>query len=229
MNTKPDSIGHALAHDIKNRSFVEHCELPACTLARLFKVAAKALHAEDRGLHAALEMQNSVRRHQLSCGLGLTYWVYETTLVYTIWKAWLPEIEVNWEVKSNATKRGTKKKTQWFDLQLYDGAVERHVEAKWWNTKVNGVVSDINRLEEVNAKSGLMLTFWWGIDVEADLRDAEKKLTQIHPGWKLAYAAAFRADSWYARNQKAQGYFAMVAWMPAKDRAFNKQTTSRGR
>ena len=95
-------------------------------LLRVLRVAARALQSEDQSLRSALEAQEDIAR-KISNGHGLTYWVYETTLVYTIWKAWLRETKVSWEV---AKRTGDKDPIKWFDLRLEIGGQEILVEAK---------------------------------------------------------------------------------------------------
>ena len=188
-------------------------------LLRVLRVAARALQSEDQSLRSALEAQEDIAR-KISNGHGLTYWVYETTLVYTIWKAWLRETKVSWEV---AKRTGDKDPIKWFDLRLEIGGQEILVEAKWWNSAANKalsqVLSDIDKLEgarETNA--ALLLTFWWGVELGQDLEKATRAIGAHGPKCSLKYCAAFRADSEFARK-RGPGYFAVVAWMPDEARA----------
>jgi len=167
--------------NLDTKRFADSSNLPVGDeLRRLLRVAAKALQAEDQLLRAALEAQEDIQGTTIANGRGLTYWVYETTLVYTIWKAWLHEAHVEWEVKKE--HNGSQK---WFDLKLRLPK-PLLVEAKWWNANtkaaMDAVASDIKKLEEAGpAESGLFLAFWWGTKLDEELRKADELMRCHEP------------------------------------------------
>lgn len=101
----------------------------------LFEAATKTLHEEDQLLFS----QMSESKYYNNVGNGLTYWLYETTLVYIIFRSWLPLHNVAWEhnlgnIANRQSPFGQKRKetTQLCDLMLLDkdGNESVAIEAK---------------------------------------------------------------------------------------------------
>jgi hypothetical protein len=208
---------------LKTHTFADASDLPQHPeLKRLLNIAAQALAVEDRALWDALEAQSALRKEPLDNDRGLTYWVYETNLVYTIWKAWLHHAKVRWEAPRQEKEDTSRRR--WIDLQVEADGVEYLIEAKWWQLtteKANGLVfSDMDKLKNLAEKNEacLMLTFWSGAAGEL-AKDVEEAQTQIQarkkdakPEWDMAYIAAFTADSLYSQKRNDAGYFMLAVW-----------------
>jgi hypothetical protein len=64
----------------------------------LFRAALRALEAENGMLAAAFQAApEGLKPFYARSNLGLAHWVYETQLVYTIFKAWIPLRRTRWE------------------------------------------------------------------------------------------------------------------------------------
>lgn len=74
-------------------------------LTRLLPAALDALHKENQSLADAfghadpriLEMYRKPPHASLASNEGLAYWLFETTLVYSIFKSWIPLAHTVWE------------------------------------------------------------------------------------------------------------------------------------
>ena len=125
-------------------------------LAALMEVAAAALYAEDQHLARILDAGSahgatSTHPAIANVGHGLSYWVYETTLVYVIWRAWLESGHVaawDWTLQELALRDRIRKGEGGlrYDLVLYESSVEPHMvfEAKWWNLDTDRVRSALD-------------------------------------------------------------------------------------
>jgi hypothetical protein len=125
-------------------------------LQRLLNSAARALQEEDAELSRLLARNAEANR-------GLLYWLFETTLVYIIFKAWLKEgIDVEWEVayaKAKASKG---------DLVVRDNGLPHALfEAKWWPNKsaktLSFLESDLYKMASWKGPLGarVLLCFWF--------------------------------------------------------------------
>lgn len=103
-------------------------------LEALMEAAADALAKEDALLRGLVEGGRTSRQSSVAfakVGKGLSYWVYETTLVYVLWKRWCAEGETpawDWTFRElRGERRG----------RMQRGGLRREVlaafEAKWWN------------------------------------------------------------------------------------------------
>ncbi len=150
----------------------------------LFDMALVALEAEDQSLQASFAQSPASGAH------GLTYWVFENTLVYFIFKSWLPKTDVVWEHASKQVGPGAHQKC---DLVILDSHVAVGAfEAKWWNTNDpktwRALVDDASKLRRNFSSKQCekyLLTFWWGQlkDWIQDVTDAEaacKKAPRLH-------------------------------------------------
>ena len=159
-------------------------------LRGLFQAALDALRAEDESLKACF-FDGEKQRHPTGRGApGLTYWLFETTLVYFIFKAWLPKVHDVWEhvLEANSKLRpepysqGRKGAHEKCDLAILDaaGIVQAAFEAKWWNNSTsrtqNSLRADASKLRRAFPDGGVekyLLTFWWGTDTfKKDVEEA---------------------------------------------------------
>lgn len=149
--------------------------MPQPNIRALFKAALAALRTEDESLQKCFKKSDTTVAH------GLTYWLFETTLVYLIFKAWLPKANVYWEHalerevarRPNPTIVGRSGAHEKCDLAIRgngaDGRIVAAFEAKWWNnssTKTKAsLIEDANKLRRGfpdPAVQKYLLTFWWG-------------------------------------------------------------------
>jgi len=131
----------------------------------------------------------------------LAYWLYETTLVYVIYKAWLPLAHVAWEYNPKHDKASTKlprpdespqgkkpaKGPGTVDLAVLNkqGTQKWLFEAKWWRSSKDTalVARDAGKLgdrrfgKKVNGR--FLLTFWYSWQ--------EKRWTGKYPTGEIAF------------------------------------------
>lgn len=168
-------------------------------LKDLFERAAGALQEEDAALASLFERSRKARSEEKLEYFehpGLTYGVFENTLVYVILKAWLPVARVVWEAPypdnrahhADLVIRRAGHKTD-----------EYCFEAKWWHGKqsVPGIGNDVMRLcrpAALQADGRFVLTFWWNYQDntqkdEGDVRNLAKQ--HAHHGVRPRYWARF--------------------------------------
>jgi hypothetical protein len=179
-------------------------------LALLLPAATRGLHEEDQ------KLANTFRRAPSSNRLfernqGLGYWLFETTLVYIIFKSWLPLAEIEWEVRYPPECSPTHKSA---DLVIFANNIARYVfEAKWWMTNSMNVeiLKDIARTRSWPHLEGrFILAFWrsrcqpatWVSDLSAVRQFCKEH--QI----RLIYVGAFRTDE-AATRATCGSYFAL--------------------
>jgi hypothetical protein len=163
---------------------------PDTHLIRLLRAAAKALQCEEHLLNKAFSAGNA--DFYGGVNQGLAYHLYETTLVYLVFKSWLPLTEVVWDAHKARGYGGA------MDLVVFDGHHPRYAfEAKWWNYGRAEVLfeHDISKLRHFKSQQearGFLITFWWG---SADKIDADShKITNVvkrQNGWQRSYQARF--------------------------------------
>lgn len=133
--------------------------------ADLFRRAVAALEAEDRVLATLFERTPRDARAEFPDEHpGLAYGLFETTLVYLIFKSWLDRVDVVWEA------RYSDKHARRADLFVREPPL--YFEAKWWGSMqgktIAGLRHDVARLREVERADGrYLLTFWWNFDARA--------------------------------------------------------------
>lgn len=123
----------------------DHCwnEARPSKLERLLlRRAAHALWEEDRRIAEAFAASPG---DYTKTNQGLGYWLFETTLVYVIFKEWLRHCEAGWEV--SYPDRAAQKA----DLLVRERNEPKLVfEAKWWGggseTERRGREGDVSRL-----------------------------------------------------------------------------------
>lgn len=167
----------------------------------LFRAAVDQLRCEDEALRAAMTEGHDATGGYVGVARGLTYWLFETTLVYFIFRAWVRLAHVAWEHAVGPSserpdafterRRGASEKC---DLVLL-GDGNRPVaafEAKWWNTELSGkaLLSDVKKLRRNFANiDKFLLTFWWSTDAQKDFRDADDFCQKS--GLSLVYCSSF--------------------------------------
>lgn len=180
---------------------VEHVRTAPNKYLALFRAAAEQLRHEDATLHAAMNDGHEATGGYSDVARGLTYWLFETTLVYIIFRAWVRRARVAWEHAVGRSserpdafierRRGASEKC---DLVLLDKENKpvAAFEAKWWNTKLSGkaLLSDVSKLRRTCPTiDKFLLTFWWGGEVERDFKEA-RRFCGDH-GLTLVYCASF--------------------------------------
>ena len=179
----------------------------------LFDAALKALREEDEALRACFKTSDTTVAH------GLTYWLFETTLVYFIFKAWLPKVNVLWEhtLEKDVTRRpstaaGRLGAHEKCDLAIKeDETVVAAFEAKWWNNNSrktrDSLVEDANKLRRgfPPSVSKYLVTFWWG-EKNWDKDIAQATAACEEEGFELVKHGKFETKLLGERD----GYFAMA-------------------
>lgn len=131
-------------------------------VSRLLVAAEAALAAEDSALALAFAKCPDGKAGRENAP-GLTYWVYETTLAYVLFKAWLPLARVDWEPRYSSDARGS---SRLLDLRVWDPSTRRPrrsiaFELKWWNAHSAGLEADAVKLRDATAEYRYILAFWW--------------------------------------------------------------------
>jgi hypothetical protein len=130
---------------------------PSSRYIDLFRSAAHALEAEDRALREAMGAGEAKTGGYGDVAHGLRYWLYEATLVYVIFRAWVSIEIVAWEYavgdkanRPSAFTDGRRGASEKCDLMLLgkDNTPEAAFEAKWWNTSASGksLLADVRKL-----------------------------------------------------------------------------------
>jgi hypothetical protein len=156
-------------------------------LIAMFDAAQRTLRQEDRDLHDALHAGSAIdgaAYHDVN--LGLAYHVFETTLVYFVFKAWARLGATRWEHAYGGGRSA--------DLAFFPSPSEAWLfEAKWWASKrADEIVwADAAKLREAHpdgvrplipgspppaALSRFLLCFWAGDSEElaVDLGNVEQ-------------------------------------------------------
>jgi hypothetical protein len=204
-------------------------------LGSLMDIATAALRSEDKTVAGLIEMAGatepeSASRHSANgAGRGLSYWVYETTLVYIVWRAWMKEgkaTALDWSGAQLEGAAATRSKDggKSYDLVVFS-AKPRHgfvFEAKRWNyspdAMTTAIRADANKLRKMPRELPLLedpqryiLLFWYK---GPDTRD-DRKLLQLASFCKEASLApagkaTFPAWLWRGKTQ-LRGSFVLSA------------------
>ena len=195
---------------------------PGKNLNKLFKAALLALHKEDVELKSLFDAASDHQYKDTSHGLA--YWLYETTVVYLIFKAWIPLGKVTWE------KRKSEKPTEHVDLEIKMESQTYRFEAKWWwnmhQDMMESIKYDIDRLKEDIIGSGYLITFWpspqnWWENITDEqhsdllsivklIKEMEKEKHHI----SLEYLGAFPT---HLKDNSNNSYFAMAIFKVVKN------------
>jgi len=166
--------------------------------------AMRALHKEDRALKKAFESCPS--KSMVVSNKGLGYWLFESTLVYMIFKAWLPHGEVAWE----AAYKNSRKKA---DLKVKVRGETWVIEAKWWpNTQkktMKSLHSDINKMQKLHRERRFLLTFWISPCRAWSTERPEVENIGME-GVALRYIGRFRTDMERTRGKGGGSNFALA-------------------
>lgn len=167
-------------------------------ICELGSAAAVALAIEDRHLNVALTSTKGDAYRASGVAAGLTYWLYETTLVYLVFKSWAPRWHVKWDfVRASEQHRGPGGP---IDLVVTSnvGAGEIAFEAKWWTTRTGKALWDdaeklgkwVRAAADGEHRARYLLAFWWS---DADtLTDHLRDATSWSEGKaELVYRASF--------------------------------------
>ncbi len=211
--------------------------MPLLPQTKMWQLAVDALHRENEQLQTALTLgHRRFPKGYDKASRGLAYWVFETGLVYTVFKAWAPEMVTRWE---HAYVENGSKAT---DLVLFPSETEGWaVEAKWWNSNSNRanaiVMDDVNKLRKAGDFSKMVnpladrapdhkwrrfvMAFCWGDSSSSSLEDdwgpfddylASEQAEGIH----LAFVGAFPSHiykQWGKPDEHGEistGYFSMI-------------------
>ncbi|MAQ19797.1 MAG: hypothetical protein CMN30_33970 [Sandaracinus sp.] len=172
-------------------------------LLRILRAAAAALEDEDARLRAAFinappELQSFYGRTPLERGgphatnRGLAYPLFESTLVYTIFRAWIPLVPVIWDYDRAGT-RGP------IDLTVRHDAESKKTkwafEAKWWGNSAGtrAMVTDTRKLQDpcVTADRRFLIGLWWCRADKYGAWDDKVILAGKNFGWSRVFAATF--------------------------------------
>jgi len=176
----------------------------------LGRLATLALYEEDRSLFAAMKGGAGTRFAKESA--GLTYWLYETTMVYFIFKAWAARFYVRWDWEP-APPRNASRRVGLLDMAVAIGQDEPNLafEAKWWNN-AKGELSmseDAKRLQawvaQQAGRRGFLMAFWWS---DANQIDADMRKATAHPvakGWTHVFRGSFLTNR--AQNDTTRRFF----------------------
>lgn len=152
----------------------------------LFRAAVESLKEEDAALRHALALGGERTGIQRDAARGLAYWLFETTLVYFIFRKWAEIADVAWEhavgeagLRPLPEELGRKAASERCDLVLLDplGGIRVAFEAKWWNNRRGGlsILADAKKLRRtcMNADK-YVVAFWYSTvqESESDLAEA---------------------------------------------------------
>lgn len=190
-------------------------------LDRLLSDAFVTLRREDDEIGSLLRKSHPKASLE-GFNAGVLYWLYETTLAYLIFKAWLQNAAAHWEHKYPQYMQGPRGSKLKADLVL--NRKEQPVwafEAKWFpNTQskmMKYLEHDVARLLRwAELEHRFLLVFWSGAapnfeDDWVSRRDAVLancgRLADVQPCW----VDAFPADRVDVKPSR-EGYFAMAAF-----------------
>ena len=191
-------------------------------LLQLFNSAIYALKEEDACLSKAFaQVPHEFNEFYGECNRGLAYSVFETALVYLIFKAWVPLAPVSWE---ECYENTNNKKA---DLVVYDkktNLVKYLFEAKWWMSNRKYELSSLKNdsykmMEWEGSHDRFLMTFWYSdlLFFENDRSDISKftskpisdkkngkiRLEEVFFG---AFPTEVRNKNW---SETKEGYFGM--------------------
>jgi hypothetical protein len=132
----------------------------AADVRELMRTAVHALKREDTELRAAFSALGKRAKAGLNRGLG--YWLYETTLVYIVFKEWIRRKEhVVWDWPEGDERKRVDLRVQrkWKDQWGF--------EFKWCNTTkgTTALADDAIKLQQMIEKKtlarGFLVAVWW--------------------------------------------------------------------
>jgi len=182
-----------------NTNVLEPASREEARVIELLDIAVDALRAEDEALRARLEGADDPGWYKNN-NRGVLYWLFETTLVYSVFKAWAPRVHVAWEEgypgsSEKADLVINPKAWQEAKPEIKGGLAGTHIfEAKWWNDEskktMAAITGDLDKLRGWGGPCCRYLMTFWRSDADklaADLEDARKALPDhacvIHRRW----------------------------------------------
>jgi hypothetical protein len=199
-------------------------------IRQLLHEALVALRREDSDLRGLFE--NSPCSYA-DVSHGLAYWLFETTIVYVIFKSWILIADVVWEAgyPANVDMRPRPPEKNpgnhaTCDLRIVGSEENRPdlwFEAKWWwnmtRERLNELNNDVGRLrrqcaEREDNDRGFLISFWpsWTEDHWATDKDALKGTQGNADIGDLIYFGLFPTHHTEADKQDPRGYFAMAVF-----------------
>jgi hypothetical protein len=174
-------------------------------LRQLGDLAAFALHQEDLLLRGALRARDAAAAYG-NVAPGLTYWLYETTLVYLVFRAWAPHHFVAWDYTPVSASDGDDRRSspegrrgsgrQQMDLAVTIDNQSWAFEAKWWNTPKSSasLADDAGRLDrwrrpDPGGRKAFLMAFWWS---EGPLREQLPRELEQVDAWAGAHSCELR-------------------------------------
>ncbi len=182
-------------------------------LVLLLRLAVRALAEEDASLARAFA-QGMVEASTFYGGRnhGLAYCVYETQIVYQVFKSWLPHERVRSEY---AAYREAQKRA---DLVVLDDQDRPRwvFEAKWWGRDTSRMraclETEIAKLGSCSSAAArkFLLTFWWTENADAaGVAQAEvDAFCTRNDGVHLRYTDSFPTDC--AASASRRGLFTVA-------------------
>lgn len=171
------------------REFVEAVYAPHDKpLIQLLRIAGAALHEEERALNGAFA-GSTERAFYQETPQGLAYWLYETTLVYLIFKRWVAMAPVVWDWDRG--RRGGA-----LDLVVRQRRARTKIryafEAKWWNAGGPALfANDDSKLQALSHGRGFVMAFWWSESSRLPKHDSAVGDFSRRAGWSRIYQATF--------------------------------------
>lgn len=164
-----------------HRTFYDKKHVPA--FFDLFEAATAALEVEDTLLREAIRTGQPTKGGYANVAHGLSYWLFETTLVYFVFRAWVMRSRVAWEhavgpkaTRANEYVEGRRGASEKCDLMLLDEHDKPRAafEAKWWNCSAGDkpLMNDANKLRRNCADlDKYILAFWWSVSRDGSDHD----------------------------------------------------------
>lgn len=185
----------------------------------LMNAAVQALEEEDQELAKVLTngAQRSGRAFHSAfsnVGRGLSYWLYETTIVYLIWKRWVRNgTAVAWDWTAAELKRARRLREpgisgkQRIDLVVFGARdkIDAAFEASWWTTDSQKtrtkLRADAKKLRGVAAKRRYLLVFWF--ERKGDAQEEAEKVRKFCRTNRLVLVGLGRFPAAFRDGRKA--------------------------
>lgn len=205
-------------------------------LKKLFKAALLTLRDEDKKLQCLFESAVPDDLYN-DTSHGLAYWLYETTIVYLIFKAWILYGKTIWDsgydksLPPQIDEVINRKNRKYCDLVVNIGKEQFFFEVKWWRNMhkktLGALQKDVNKLRK-NKKNatGYLITLWYSWEQNHWIKNdnsPNKTNTDIEEvakfsssnGCKIEYFGAFPTHFCFCQKnsspiQKPEAYFAMA-------------------
>lgn len=190
-------------------------------LPRLFRAALRGIKEEMSQLGRAFaQAPNSHHDFYKKGDHGLGHWLFESSLPYTVFKAWIPFVQVTWE---KPYEDGAAP----FDLVVYEENGSHNTkswtfETKWWMDRIDATTlalkTDFSHMEQwkEERERRILLGCWYWTKEAFDERRDEirvfKRETAAHMGHgeiELLALGAFPVDFHHVESLDEEGYLCM--------------------